>query len=146
MSIPNDRRKHRCEKHCTCTGALIAVSTQTTSEITKRYYARRYVIATSVESLECSASLLSRNPRSRRKSYLALILDQEKTIIFERLSRRLEISVGNAWSRSMCPKLSTQQRNNFVPLHGDQSDEKCQSGTLYRFFLSTAFHRISHDP
>lgn len=45
--------------------------------------------------------LLSRYPRSTGKSYLALILDQEKTIIFGRLSRRLEVSVGNAWSRSM---------------------------------------------
>jgi len=75
--------------------------------------------------------------RSRKKSYLALILDQEETIIFERLSRRLQVSVGNAWSRSMCSELSTQhQRNNFIPaLHTGQSEEKCQSRTLYRFFL-----------
>jgi len=91
-----------------------------------------------VKSLECPASLLNlRNPRSRKKSYLALILDQEETIIFGRLSRRLQVSVGNAWSRSMCSELSTQhQRNNFIlALHTGQSEEKCQSRTLYRFFL-----------
>lgn len=57
--------------------ARIIALASVTSEITKRYYVRRYVIATSVESLEYPASLLnSRNSRSRKKSYLALILDQ----------------------------------------------------------------------
>lgn len=54
-----------------------------------------------------------------------------------RETRWLEVSVGNAWSWSMYSELSTQhQRNNFIPaLHAGQSEGKCQSRTLYRFFL-----------
>lgn len=114
-----------------------AVSTQTNSEITKRYYARRYVIATSVESLECPASLLSRGRRSTGKSYLALILDQGENDNFRCFKKSTSPSTGSSISvddvrghgrSGLKLQLSTQhRRNNFVlALHrcDGQFDEK----------------------
>lgn len=107
-SIPNDRRERSLQES-------LRPHTSVTSEITKRYYVRRYVIATSVESLEYPTSLLSPpNSRSRKKSYLVLILDQGKTIIFGRLSRRLESIPSEMRGHGRCAPNSRLSTNEII--------------------------------